>query len=356
MVVFSPIGGRLADRYGRRLPSVAGCVVLTIGLLPLALAAGLSPYALLPCLALMGAGVGLSTAGLQASAIEALEPSQAGRRSRPLLDVSLHRQLRRLDRPRPAARPRPRARRLPRRVPDRVRRGGRLGARDDGAARAAAVGRGRAGLARRRRRQPLAATGSAPRRASSARTAGATSVPYSSIARIVLAWSRLPTVSWSRNRSCAKISCWKRIFSTTSCGAADEVRSAERARRLELVAAHRRPATLAPDLGHHRLERRPRDVCRFLRRVGDEPVRVDAEGRGGAVQLERRPAVDLGERREALGHAADDRERHRQAERAGPRRRGGIAADRDPHRERILEGTGVDGGAVERGAMAARSS
>ena len=51
MVVFSPIGGRLADRYGRRLPSVAGCVVLTIGLLPLALAAGLSPYALLPCLA-----------------------------------------------------------------------------------------------------------------------------------------------------------------------------------------------------------------------------------------------------------------------------------------------------------------
>ncbi len=78
MVVFSPIGGRLADRYGRRLPSVAGCVVLTIGLLPLALAPGLSPYALLPCLALMGAGVGLSTAGLQASAIEALDPSQAG--------------------------------------------------------------------------------------------------------------------------------------------------------------------------------------------------------------------------------------------------------------------------------------
>ena len=78
MVVFSPVGGRLADRYGRRLPSVAGCVVLTIGLLPLSVAPGLSPYALLPCLALMGAGVGLSTAGLQASAIEALEPSQAG--------------------------------------------------------------------------------------------------------------------------------------------------------------------------------------------------------------------------------------------------------------------------------------
>jgi EmrB/QacA subfamily drug resistance transporter len=78
MVVFSPIGGRLADSYGRRMPSVAGCVVLTLGLLPLAVVPGLSPYALLPCLALMGAGVGLSTAGLQASAIEALEPSQAG--------------------------------------------------------------------------------------------------------------------------------------------------------------------------------------------------------------------------------------------------------------------------------------
>ena len=68
----------LADRYGRRLPSVAGCVVLTAGLVPLALAPGLQPYALLPCLSLMGVGVGLSTAGLQASAIEAVEPSQAG--------------------------------------------------------------------------------------------------------------------------------------------------------------------------------------------------------------------------------------------------------------------------------------
>ena len=74
------------------------------------------------------------------------------------------------------------------------------------------------------------------------------------------------------------------------------------------------------------------------------------------VQLERRAAVDLGERRESLGHAADDRERHRQPECAGAGRRRGIAADRDPDRERILEGTGVDAGAVERGAMAARSS
>ena len=78
MVVFSPIGGRLADRYGRRFPAVSGCVVLAVGLTPLALAPGLSVHALLPCLSLMGAGVGLSTAGLQAAAIEALEPSQSG--------------------------------------------------------------------------------------------------------------------------------------------------------------------------------------------------------------------------------------------------------------------------------------
>jgi EmrB/QacA subfamily drug resistance transporter len=78
MVVFSPVGGRLADRLGRRPPSTAGCVVLAAGLLPLAVAPDVSPYALLPCLCLMGAGVGLSTAGLQASAIEALEPEQAG--------------------------------------------------------------------------------------------------------------------------------------------------------------------------------------------------------------------------------------------------------------------------------------
>jgi EmrB/QacA subfamily drug resistance transporter len=78
MAVLSPVGGRLADRFGRRPPALAGCAVLTAGLVPLALAPGLSSYALLPCLSLMGAGVGLSTAGLQASAIEAVASGQAG--------------------------------------------------------------------------------------------------------------------------------------------------------------------------------------------------------------------------------------------------------------------------------------
>ena len=48
------------------------------------------------------------------------------------------------------------------------------------------------------------------------------------------------------------------------------------------------------------------------------PCELMLSAGAGSVQLERRPAVDLGERREALGHAADDRERHRQAERARP--------------------------------------
>ena len=48
MVVFSPIGGRLADRFGRRLPAVAGCVVLTAGLVPLAFAPGLEPVRAAP--------------------------------------------------------------------------------------------------------------------------------------------------------------------------------------------------------------------------------------------------------------------------------------------------------------------
>ena len=40
MVVFAPLGGRLADRLGRRWPTVAGLALLTIGLVPLALAGG----------------------------------------------------------------------------------------------------------------------------------------------------------------------------------------------------------------------------------------------------------------------------------------------------------------------------
>ena len=47
-VVFSPIGGRLADRHGRRRPAVIGCVIFTVGLVPLAVAPGITAYGCSP--------------------------------------------------------------------------------------------------------------------------------------------------------------------------------------------------------------------------------------------------------------------------------------------------------------------
>jgi EmrB/QacA subfamily drug resistance transporter len=79
MVVFSPIGGRLADRLGRRGPTVAGLSLLTLGLVPLALrGGGITTPALLAGLGLIGAGLGLSSAGLQTAAIEAVGPRESG--------------------------------------------------------------------------------------------------------------------------------------------------------------------------------------------------------------------------------------------------------------------------------------
>jgi EmrB/QacA subfamily drug resistance transporter len=79
MVVFSPIGGRLADRLGRRWPTVAGLAVLTLGLLPLAQTRGeISTLGLLGALGLAGAGLGLSSAGLQTAAIESVGSRDSG--------------------------------------------------------------------------------------------------------------------------------------------------------------------------------------------------------------------------------------------------------------------------------------
>lgn len=78
MVALSPIGGRFADLYGRRAPAVAGCGLLALGLVPLVFSPGLSFYGLFVCLALAGAGVGLSSAGMQTAALEAVGPAQAG--------------------------------------------------------------------------------------------------------------------------------------------------------------------------------------------------------------------------------------------------------------------------------------
>ncbi|MDQ6833293.1 MAG: MFS transporter, partial [Chloroflexota bacterium] len=79
MVVCSPLGGRLADRVGRRWPTVIGLVLLTLGVLPLALASGgIAIPLLLGGLGVAGIGLGLSSAGMQTAAIESVGPREAG--------------------------------------------------------------------------------------------------------------------------------------------------------------------------------------------------------------------------------------------------------------------------------------
>jgi MFS family permease len=76
-VVFAPIGGRIADRSGRRLPAVAGMLIAAAGLALAAVLGGSLPL-LAAVLALTGVGLGLSSAGMQTAAVEAVAPEDAG--------------------------------------------------------------------------------------------------------------------------------------------------------------------------------------------------------------------------------------------------------------------------------------
>jgi EmrB/QacA subfamily drug resistance transporter len=79
VVLFAPLGGRLADRWGRRWPTVLGLALFTCGLLPLAFAgADVGVPLLVGSLAVAGIGLGLSTAGMQTAAIESVPPHEAG--------------------------------------------------------------------------------------------------------------------------------------------------------------------------------------------------------------------------------------------------------------------------------------
>lgn len=79
MVVLSPLGGRMADRAGRRATAATGLVVLAGAMLPLAIVGGGADVPLLVC-AMLGAGTGvaISTPPLQAAGIEALDLRYAG--------------------------------------------------------------------------------------------------------------------------------------------------------------------------------------------------------------------------------------------------------------------------------------
>ena len=185
--------------------------------------------------------------------------------------------------------------------------------------------------------------------ASARRTAGATSVPKSSIERITSAWGRVPTLNWMRKRSWSKISCWKqdlldrprpgcrRSWRRRGAGGLELRRGViggqPRSRPMRSIIrpwAGKAASAAAWEVS----ATKPWELIRAR-------ARVVAGLAGGA-------AVQLDERREARRLAADDRQRHRQPERAGADDRLRRAADRDPDRQRVLDRARVDAAAVDR--------
>ena len=79
MIILAPVGGWLADRLGRRLPTTAGLAILTAGTLLIAVgSAEIGLTSLVVGLAVVGSGLALATPGLQTTAVEAADRTQAG--------------------------------------------------------------------------------------------------------------------------------------------------------------------------------------------------------------------------------------------------------------------------------------
>ena len=79
MAALSPVGGWLSDHAGRRAAAVMGLALLSAALVPLAVSgADVAGPVLVASLGLVGAGIGLSNAAVQAAAVEALEAGDAG--------------------------------------------------------------------------------------------------------------------------------------------------------------------------------------------------------------------------------------------------------------------------------------
>ena len=79
MFASAPVGGRLADRYGARLPASAGLGLMTSCLVPFALGVSqLSGLAVVALLFGIGAGLGVASVPLQLAAIEAVDVSESG--------------------------------------------------------------------------------------------------------------------------------------------------------------------------------------------------------------------------------------------------------------------------------------
>ena len=79
MLVWGPVGGALGDRFGRRFPALIGTVVAAVGTLPfLAIAPTWPWWAYGAAVTLLGTGIGLSSASVQAAAMRAAGTSDAG--------------------------------------------------------------------------------------------------------------------------------------------------------------------------------------------------------------------------------------------------------------------------------------
>jgi MFS family permease len=77
-IVFAPIGGRFADRYGPRWPTFAGALLLAAGLVPLAVTAARLPFELLVAtLAVAGLGLALTFPAMRLAAVEAVPERDA---------------------------------------------------------------------------------------------------------------------------------------------------------------------------------------------------------------------------------------------------------------------------------------
>ncbi len=79
MIIISPFGGQLVDKFGRRLPTTVGLALLALGAVPMAVdGAEVTMPVLIVGLAFVGLGIGLATPGLQTSSVESVREEEAG--------------------------------------------------------------------------------------------------------------------------------------------------------------------------------------------------------------------------------------------------------------------------------------
>ena len=79
LIVFAPLGGRLSDKLGPRLPAVSGMAIVTGAVFAFAHVSATSPYSQLAIiLGLVGCGLGLSVSPLTSTAMNAARPEERG--------------------------------------------------------------------------------------------------------------------------------------------------------------------------------------------------------------------------------------------------------------------------------------